>query len=145
MKEKKDVISLLHKIYVAGYVHGDNQGSFPEIGMFDAFNRLIVGESPLLDGSFYDIKDKVDEVLSKFNSEDESPYCPICTGCGEEGCCSPLNCTQNPNGSYCQTYLNDLKFGYKMYNEVSELIKDDPKYKDDVDVIFDRVYNEIYK
>jgi hypothetical protein len=76
---------------------------------------------------------------------DESPYCPICTGCGEEGCCSPLNCTQNPNGFYCQTYLNDLKFGYKMYNEVSELIKDDPKYKDDVDVIFDRVYNEIYR
>jgi hypothetical protein len=31
-----------------------------------------------------------------------------------------------------------------MYNEVSELIKDDPKYKNDVDVIFDKVYNEIY-
>jgi len=70
---KKDVISLLHKIYVAGYEHGDNQGSFPEIGMFDAFNRLIVGESPLLDGAFYDIKDKVDDILSKFDSgEDEN-------------------------------------------------------------------------
>jgi hypothetical protein len=66
--EKKDVISLLHKIYVAGYVHGDNQGSFSEIGMFDAFNRLIVGESPLLDGDFYDIKDRVDDILSKFDS-----------------------------------------------------------------------------
>jgi hypothetical protein len=32
-----------------------------------------------------------------------------------------------------------------MYGEISELIKDDTKYKDDVDVIFDSVYNEIYK
>jgi len=65
MKEK-DVISLLHKIYVAGFEHGDNQTHFSEIGIYDAFNRLIVGESPLLDGSYYDIKEKVDELLSKF-------------------------------------------------------------------------------
>jgi hypothetical protein len=32
-----------------------------------------------------------------------------------------------------------------MYNEVSELIKDDPKYKDDVDIIFNKVYGEIYR
>jgi hypothetical protein len=81
----------------------------------------------------------------KMVESDESPYCPICTGCGEEGCCSPLNCTQDPNGHYCQTYLRDLKFGYKMYDEISKLLNEDPKYKDDVDVIFNKVYNEIYR
>ena len=75
----------------------------------------------------------------------ESPYCPICSGCGEEVCCSPLNCSQDPNGSYCQTYLRDLKFGYKMYDEISKLLNEDPKYKDDVDIIFNKVYNEIYR
>lgn len=54
---------------------GDNQGGFPEIGMYDAFSRLIIGESPLLDGHYYNIKDKVDAVLSKFNiNESESSY-----------------------------------------------------------------------
>ena len=77
--------------------------------------------------------------------EDEAPYCPVCSGCGQEGCCSPLNCSQDPNGSYCQTYLNDLKFGYKMYDEISKLIENDPKYKEEIDTIFDRVYEEIYR
>ena len=72
-------------------------------------------------------------------------YCPVCSGCGEEDCCSPLNCIQSPDGSYCQRYLNDLKFGYKMYNEISKLIGDDPKYKEDIDKLFDKVYDEIYK
>jgi hypothetical protein len=81
----------------------------------------------------------------KIIESDESPYCPICTGCGEEGCCSPLNCTQDPNGSYCQTYLRDLKFGYKMYDEISKSLNEDPKYKDDVDIIFNKVYGEIYR
>ena len=75
----------------------------------------------------------------------DNPYCPVCTGCGEEGCCSPLNCKQDPNGSYCQTYLRDLKFGYNMHKEISKLIGDDPKYKDDINLIFDKIYDETYK
>ncbi len=78
-----------------------------------------------------------------------SPYCPICEGCGEEGCCSPLLCKQDPNGSYCQSYLNDLKFGYKMYNKIMELLeKDDEKNQEIIESIkniFDITYDEIYK
>lgn len=75
----------------------------------------------------------------------DSLYCPICSGCGEEGCCSPLKCSQDPNGSYCGKYLQDLKFGYKMYDEISKLIDKDPKYEEQIKIIFDRVYDEIYK
>lgn len=81
----------------------------------------------------------------KIIESNESPYCPVCTGCGEEGCCSPLICDQDPNGSYCQTYLRDLKFGYKMHKEISNLIGDDPKYKDDIEIIFDKVYDKTYR
>lgn len=28
--EKRDIISLLYTIYSAGFVHGSNEGSFPE-------------------------------------------------------------------------------------------------------------------
>lgn len=61
--KNKEVIALLHKIYLAGYEHGDNQN---QTGIYDAFRRLIEDESPLLDGTRYGIKDKVDELLSKF-------------------------------------------------------------------------------
>ena len=47
---------------------------------------------------------------------EDTPYCPICSGCGEEGCCTPLNCSQDINGSYCLLNLKHLKFGYKMYD-----------------------------
>jgi hypothetical protein len=63
--EKRDIISLLYTIYSAGFVHGSNEGSFPEHETFEAFNRLIVGESPLQNKVFYDIKDKIDKLIQK--------------------------------------------------------------------------------
>lgn len=76
--------------------------------------------------------------------ETKTSYCDVCNGCGEEGCCSPIKCTQSPDGKYCQTYLKDLKFGYTMSLELLELIKNDPKYKDEIDKIFDKTYGKIY-
>jgi hypothetical protein len=60
---KKEKISLLYTIYSAGFDHGSNEGPFPEHGTFEAFERLLKSESPLLDNSYYDIKDKVDKLL----------------------------------------------------------------------------------
>ena len=77
--------------------------------------------------------------------EFESPYCPICTGCGEEGCCSATICEQHPDGHYCGGYLKDLQFGYKMYHKLMELIYEDEKYKEQIDVIRDDLYDKIYK
>jgi hypothetical protein len=67
---------------------------------------------------------------------DYSPYCPMCGGCGEEGCCSPLMCSQDPCGDYCKSYLQDLKFGYAMHrwfanNLYDKLSQDQKKEYDD--------------
>jgi hypothetical protein len=51
-----------------------------------------------------------------FEQEYESPYCDICGGCGEEGCCSAIICKHHPHGKYCNTYLKDLQFGYLLNN-----------------------------
>ena len=57
--------------------------------------------------------------------EDWSPYCPICDGCGEDGCCPATHCRQHPDGHYCNVYLAELKFGYRMYHQIMELIDED--------------------
>lgn len=74
-----------------------------------------------------------------------SPYCSECSGCGDEGCCSPLMCKQSPNGNYCGTYLNDLKFGYKMHLDIMKLISDDERYKKQIDELYDKNYDLVYK
>lgn len=81
--------------------------------------------------------------------ESYNPYCPVCNGCGEDGCCSAFNCQQSPDGSYCSTYLKDLKFGYYMHNLISKKIYDnEEKYKELIEYIeneFDKAYDRIYK
>lgn len=63
--DKQQTINLLYTIYSAGFNHGSNEGAFPEHGTFDAFNRLIAGESPMEDGVRYAIKEKVEKLLEK--------------------------------------------------------------------------------
>ena len=70
----EQVTSLLYTIYAAGFNHGSNEGFFPEHGIYDAFNRLIAGESPLKDNVKYGIKEKVDELLSKFEHVIETDF-----------------------------------------------------------------------
>lgn len=70
------------------------------------------------------------------------PYCPVCSGCGEEGCCSPMACKMSEEGRYCKTYLKHLKFAYLMYQELFEMLHEsDP---DRADAIFDKNYDKIY-
>ncbi len=73
-----------------------------------------------------------------------SPYCPECSACGEEGCCSALLCKMSENGDYCQGYLKDLKYGYSVHNELLEMLGDDPIYKEKVDEILDRNFDRFY-
>lgn len=75
----------------------------------------------------------------------ESPYCPVCTGCGEEGCCSPIHCEQSSDGSYCKTYLRDLKFGYQMYKDIFNLIPKDEETQKKFDKIWHENYDIFYK
>lgn len=74
--------------------------------------------------------------------QEYSPYCPICTGCGEEGCCSPLGCTMDKDGTYCESNLKDLKYGYRMYKELMKLFYDDNK--EQIDKIISKVWDEVY-
>lgn len=75
-----------------------------------------------------------------------SPYCPICNGCGEDGCCSAINCQQHPDGHYCGTYLNDLKVDYLMgkwfYEEVYETLS--PEKKEECDVAYDNALDRVH-
>lgn len=70
----------------------------------------------------------------------EDPYCPVCESCGEEGCCSPLMCSQSKDGYYCKGYLKDLKFGYLMYKDIYDFVP-----KDKIDEIFDKNWEKIYE
>jgi len=54
----EDIKSLLFTIYTAGFNHGGNEGCFPEHGIYEAFERLIVGESPTQNNVSYNIKDR---------------------------------------------------------------------------------------
>lgn len=74
----------------------------------------------------------------------ESPYCPVCDACGEEGCCSPLMCEQSPAGDYCEWYLRDLKFAYKMYQWMEQNIVLTPEQKQLLDEEWDKAYDQIY-
>lgn len=61
---EQQIKNLLYTIYGAGFNHGSNEGSFPEHGTFEAFERLIIGESPMLDGVSYSIKEKIEKLIS---------------------------------------------------------------------------------
>lgn len=65
-------------------------------------------------------------------------YCRVCTGCGEDGCCSALICSQDKDGLYCETYLLELKFAYLMYRDMFEVL-----YKGN-EVVIDKIYDINY-
>jgi hypothetical protein len=81
----------------------------------------------------------------KLDTDDYSPYCPVCSACGEDGCCSAMSCKQDPAGHYCKTYLRDLKFGYMMYKELMKLLDGDEKYEKQIDELRDKTYDNIYR
>lgn len=81
------------------------------------------------------------------DNDDYSPYCPICEGCGEDGCCSAISCKQHPDGSYCKTYLKDLKFGYLLSKELFKLIEESKNTEliKSMGEIYDKIYDIIYE
>lgn len=73
---------------------------------------------------------------------DYSPYCKECEACGEEGCCSALQCSQSPNGDYCATYLMDLRFGYAMNKWAETYLID--KLTDEQRALYNEVWDNHY-
>jgi ABC-type transporter MlaC component len=72
----------------------------------------------------------------------------VCSGCGEDGCCNATKCKMSPDGSYCETYLKDLKVAYYMYDwfmeNVYDTLTEEQKEKSDeaYEQILDKVYGE---
>lgn len=87
---------------------------------------------------------KIDEK----EDDEESVYCEICDGCGEEFCCKPTTCKMHPDGRYCESYLNDLKFGYLMFREVYNLINEEKEKNlellEKIDELWDKNEEKIY-
>ena len=77
--------------------------------------------------------------------DDYDPYCKICGGCGEDGCCSALMCKQHPDGRYCKTYLQELRFSYAVFREVYDLIPEDEETQKKLDEIYDRNYDRFFQ
>ncbi len=99
--------------------HGDTiEGNFAKINWETPKNNLSVEED---DDSY-------------------SPYCPVCSGCGESGCCSPLNCEpDNPECHYPKTYTADLKLGYSTFSRFWDLLEENQWFgkKDEFMKIYD--------
>lgn len=81
--------------------------------------------------------------------EEYNPYCPVCTACGVQGCCSPLSCQMTENCHY-PSYLIDLKFGYAMNEWVQKNLLDEKliskelieKYNEEWEKEYDLFYKE---
>jgi hypothetical protein len=83
---------------------------------------------------------------SKFN-----PYCELCESCGEEGCCSHINCfstlIKNPKCKYGQTYVKEAILNNKtniIFFELFEKLEKDNTYtKEQFIIDFKLNYNKI--
>lgn len=90
--------------------------------------RLGLGQHP--DGFFIRIdlwwaglrlKFKKAEENKEENKEETSVYCPVCESCGEDGCCSAINC--DPRKEKCMyggSYLNDLKTSHRLVSLIDK-------------------------
>lgn len=76
--------------------------------------------------------------------ESYNPYCEVCSGCGEDGCCSAMICQHSKDGAYCETYLADLRFAYLMFKDMWELV-DSEEGKKKLDEIYDKNRDLIYR
>ena len=80
--------------------------------------------------------------------DNHSPYCPVCSGCGEDGCCKASMCKMDENGSYCQSYLKDLKIGYLMEEWMMKNIfptlteEQQIAYMGQLEIIIDKIYEK---
>jgi len=74
-----------------------------------------------------------------------NPYCPLCGGCGEDGCCSAIHCLneQKFHCEYGEIYKLDIIYAYRVHSELPESLYkliDTKEYKEFCDNIWDEVY-----
>lgn len=101
-------------------------------------------EEDIKEGDFAKINWETPKNNLSVEEDDDSysPYCPVCSGCGESGCCSPLGC--DPSNSEChypETYTADLKLGYRTFEKWYDLLEENNWFgkKDE----FMKIYHEM--
>ena len=58
----------------------------------------------------------------------ESPYCPVCESCGEEGCCSVENSLWKHGCKYGKVYARDVYQNEMIIDEFHKLFDENGKY-----------------
>jgi len=58
----------------------------------------------------------------------ESPYCPVCESCGEEGCCSVENSLWKHGCKYGEWYARDVYQNEMIIDEFHKLFDENGKY-----------------
>jgi len=92
-------------------------------------------------------RELIETVEEEKDENKYDPYCKVCTGCGEDGCCSALCCQMDSKGTYCESYLRDLKYGYESYREMMDVLYDKEKYPEIVkiiDTIDDKLFDKYH-
>lgn len=109
---------------------------------------LAFGESEhdIKEGDFAKINWETPKNNLSVEEDDDSysPYCPVCSGCGESGCCSPLHCEpDNTECHYPKTYTADLKLGYSTFSRFWDLLEENRWFgkKDEFMKIYDEELN----
>jgi hypothetical protein len=115
--------------------------------LFFIINLLIISfiiKNIIYDIFNYCIKQEKIEYESFINDEyvNYFPYCKICSACGEEGCCSPLNCSQHKDGEYCEWYLKDLKFAYQSNKEILKYIEENYPEESDINLKINEILDK---
>jgi hypothetical protein len=106
-----------------------------------------------------DIMKFVESINFLFNltikTEEYNPYCELCGGCGEDGCCSHINCFRqlinSPKCEYGETYLNDAKYAREMSHMSAEIFSQLETHEitadqaiNDYEVKSNLIFKEIY-
>ena len=78
------------------------------------------------------------------NESTESPYCPECEACGEEGCCSGAKCIKNA-ANKC-LYADNYALAYRYNKAVADKLFDALNVYDSVlaGQIVGETFNSIY-
>jgi hypothetical protein len=58
----------------------------------------------------------------------ESPYCPVCESCGEEGCCSVENSLWKHDCKYGKVYARDVYLNEMIIDEFHKLFDENGNY-----------------
>jgi hypothetical protein len=113
--------------------------------LFIIINFLIISfmiKNIIYDIFKYSIKEEKIEYETIIDDGNDSPYCKICSACGEEGCCSPLNCSQHKDGKYCELYLRDLKFAYQSNKEILKYVEENYPEKSDINLKINEILDK---